>query len=791
MIEMNLDNPEQHLEDPDSENIPLDEDDTDWGNAFTDAIAKSPETSDSRAAPQSVEEESETSVLDSLSQTAQKNMTGRGKGLYIAMFSIHGLVRGENMELGRDADTGGQVKYVVELARALAERQEIDRVDLFTRKVIDPKVDPSYSVPEEKLAENSQIIRLLCGPRRYLRKEVLWPYLDQFADLVLKHFRKIGRLPDFLHAHYADAGYVGTKLSQLLGIPLLFTGHSLGRVKKQRLLERGLTEAKIVQRYNINERIEAEENTLSTAVMVIASTNQEVEEQYKLYEQYGPERMVVIPPGIDVKRFRPPTGSPFNEPIARELFRFLQNPRKPMILLLSRADERKNITTLIRAYAEHPELRREANLILVAGTRDDIEKMEHGPQEVLKNILYLIDKYDLYGSVAYPKQHQNDDIPIFYRIAAKTKGVFVNPALTEPFGLTLLEAGASGIPVVATNDGGPIDITNNCQNGVLIDPMDAEGIAKAIFEILSDQEKWSELSRNGIRGVRRHYSWSSHVRKYVQHARKYAKQAKPKPFWVTSGKKLLRADRLVITDIDNTLIGDPDSLPELIEHLENRPEHIGFGIATGRRLDSTMDILHEWGVPDPDVLITCVGTELYYGKSLQPDGDWERHIDHRWDPDRIRECIDQIPGMTLQPEEDQRKHKISYFVDEKKWPGKRSLLRHVRESKLPVRVIYSHQQFCDFLPQRASKGLAIWYLANKWGIPMESFLIAGDSGNDEEMLNPPVQGVVVGNYSSELEHLRRRTNIYFAEGAYAAGILEGIENYRFFEAETFPDRDVA
>ena len=72
---------------------------------------------------------------------------------------------------------------------------------------------------------------------------------------------------------------------------------------------------------------------------------------------------------------------------------------------------------------------------------------------------------------------------------------------------------------------------------------------------------------------------------------------------------------------------------------------------------------------------------------------------------------------------------------------------------------------------------------------MHSFLIAGDSGNDEEMLNPPVQGVVVGNYSKELEHLRKRPNIYFAEAAYAAGILEGIEQYRFFETETFPDRD--
>ena len=55
--------------------------------------------------------------------------------------------------------------------------------------------------------------------------------------------------------------------------------------------------------------------------------------------------------------------------------------------------------------------------------------------------------------------------------------MFVNPALTEPFGLTLIEAAASGLPVVATNDGGPQDILRLCGNGVLVDPLDADEMA--------------------------------------------------------------------------------------------------------------------------------------------------------------------------------------------------------------------------------------------------------------------------------------------------------------------------
>ncbi|GEM_PF-4384334 len=64
--------------------------------------------------------------------------------LYIVMLSIHGLVRGTNMELGRDADTGGQVLYVVELAKALAAHPDVGQVDLLTRQIFDQRVSPDY-----------------------------------------------------------------------------------------------------------------------------------------------------------------------------------------------------------------------------------------------------------------------------------------------------------------------------------------------------------------------------------------------------------------------------------------------------------------------------------------------------------------------------------------------------------------------------------------------------------------------------------------------------------------------
>lgn len=701
--------------------------------------------------------------------------------LYIAMFSVHGLIRSDNLELGRDADTGGQTKYVVELTKALSERSEVARVDLFTRQILDRKVDSIYGEPVEPLTQKANIIRMACGPRRYLRKEVLWPYLDEFADRALRHFRTIGRMPDLLHAHYADAGYVATKLSNLLGIPLIYTGHSLGRVKYQRLLDKGMPPERIAQHYNIHKRIEAEEETLSTAVMVVASTHQEIGAQYKLYERYQPDRMKVIPPGIDLGRFHPPRGSNWDSEFYRELMRFLRDPRRPMILALSRADERKNIATLVQAYAEHPRLRHQANLVVIAGTRDDILTMESESREVLKHLFYLIDKYDLYGSVAYPKKHLPEQVPEIYRIAAKTHGVFVNPALTEPFGLTLLEASASGLPIVATNDGGPIDIIRNCRNGRSIDPLNATEMANAIECTLMHRSDWRRLSRNGLHGVKRHYSWDGHVRSYSQYVRKYALPKKTPPFWISTGKKLLKVDRLLIADIDNTLLGDERALTELITKINNCPVHIGFSIATGRKLQSTLDVLKLHDVPIPDVLITSVGSEINYGQNLTPDTNWKKHIHYKWEPDRLRECIAPLPGISLQSEEDQREHKVSYFINPEKAPPLREIIRLIRSKRLAVKVIYSHQQYLDFLPQRASKGLAVWYLSNRWGIPMERIMVAGDSGNDEEMLNGNVLGVVVGNYSPELESLRNNPRIYFAKDCYAAGILEGIEHYRFLD----------
>ena len=709
--------------------------------------------------------------------------------LKITLISLHGLIRGEDAELGRDADTGGQIKYALELARELAMHPNVGDVELLTRQIFDPRVSDDYAAVEETIAENAKIIRIPFGPRKYLRKEALWPYLDMFVDQCLVHFRRTG-LPHIIHGHYADAGLAGAKLARLLHIPYIFTGHSLGRVKKERLVAGGRDETSIERKYRLGSRIEAEEVALETASMVVTSTNQEVESQYKKYDHYAPERMEVIPPGTDLRAFTPPTSDWQRPEIADQVDRFLTEPNKPMILAMARPDERKNLAKLVEVYGESAELRASANLCLIMGTRGDLADLPRSQSSIIQDILLLIDKYDLYGHVAYPKTHRPNDVAELYRYATSLRGVFVNAALTEPFGLTLLEAGATGLPIVATNDGGPRDIIGNCQNGILVDPLSSADIEHALMRMLTEPDQWDTWSKNGINGTRKHYSWSNHVRRYLRDLDEILDRHEA-PTLITEGtaRRLPDFDRIIVTDLDNTLTGDDEALGQFRELLAEN-ENIGFGVATGRHLSSAMEMIDKLSLPQPDVLDTDSGTQLHYGPRLQEDTSWRAQIDHVWQPEKIVEALDGFKGLEPQRESQQSPFKLSYLRVGTKPPTAAAIRKHLRTHKLRAKVILSLDAYIDILPVRGGSDCSIRHLMWKWGFSPEKVLVAGDSGNDAGMLLGRTLGVVVANHGRELNRLRKRPRIYFAESSHAAGILEGINYYNFLGHIRIPNDQI-
>lgn len=701
-------------------------------------------------------------------------------GLYVLSLSVHGLVRGRDIELGRDADTGGQVLYVVDQARALARHAGVGRVTLATRRIFDRRVDPAYAKPLEELGNEVRIRRIAFGPRRYLRKESFWPYLDSMVDQILRHIRSRALVPDVIHGHYADGGYVGAQLARVLGVPFVFTGHSLGRIKHVRLLEKNTDPEVLERQFHFRERIEAEEMALEAASLVITSTTQEVEEQYQLYDHYQPERMEVIPPGVDLDRFHPHERGEPEPPIATELARFLRDPKKPILLAMARPDEKKNFPTLIRAFARTPGLRERANLVLVAGNRDDLHKLEPAPRRVLGQIIALIDRYDLYGSVAYPKGHTPEDVPDLYRLAARRRGLFVNVAVTEPFGLTLIEAAASGLPIVATRDGGPRDIVRTCRNGVLVDPLDVEAVGAAITESLDDPRRWRRRARRGIDKARQVYTWESHVNRYYAEVTRILTGTRPGGEHLPARRSRLPGiDRILVTDVDNTLTGDDEALAALVRRIEENDTGLGLAIATGRTPDRALEVLEELGYPTPDIVIACVGTEVYYGELLALDRSWQRHINWQWNPVAVRDAVAELPGLELQEPPEQRAFKVSYVIDTRSAPGVREIRRHLRQAGIRARLVGSLGQYLDVTPIRASAGAALRFLSIKWDLAPERFLVAGDSGNDADMLSGETLGVVVGNYSPEIEHLRGKPRIHFARGEHAWGVLEGIDHYDF------------
>ncbi len=703
--------------------------------------------------------------------------------LHILLISIHGLIRGHSLELGRDADTGGQTKYVVELAKALAKQPGVGRVDLVTRRVVDGTVSTDYAQPIEALADNAQIVRIEAGPEGYIPKEELWGHLDSFADNLLSWLHSQPDMPDIVHSHYADAGYVGVRITHLTGLPLVHTGHSLGRDKCRRLLAMGLTMDVIEQSYHILRRIDAEEDTLTNANLVITSTRNEIEDQYELYDCYTPEKMAVIPPGTDLEQFHPPVSAAANQEstFAKNLAMFLNQPDKPMILALSRPDVRKNIVGLLEAYGESPRLQAVANLVIIAGNRDDIRELSEGPQAVLTELLLVADAYGLHGRVALPKHHSADEVADIYRLAALSKGVFINPALTEPFGLTLLEAAASGLPLVATENGGPVDIIGNCHNGLLVDPLNKTAIAEALLAILENPGRWQTFSDKGLRNVARYYSWDAHAQAYLAKIQPLVEHKEPllKSPPIIKGRRL--RTRAIFSAIDNTLLGDVEGLEEFRKLMRDKRKKVLFGVATGRRLDSALAIFKKHNIPMPDILITSLGTEIYFTPQLIADIAWTYHIDHLWTPQVLRRVISGLPGLTLQAKSEQSRFKLSYHYNSSIAPPMEEILTLLRQHELSVNATLSFGQFLDFVPARASKGQALRYVAQQWHIPLDHVLVTGGSGGDEDMLRGNTLGVVVANrHREELSILGDTEHVYFAERSHAWGILEAIGHYDFF-----------
>ena len=725
------------------------------------------------------------------------------EGYYIQLFSPHGLIRFHNPEIGRDKDTGGQVKYVLELLESLSQHPAVRKVDLFTRRIADKRVSSDYSNEIETVNDKARIVRMACGGNAYRPKESLWEHLDEFVDKTVRFMEKEDDFPDVVHGHYADGNYLAGQISEMYGIPFMATGHSLGRNKKNTLLQQGMTEEKINEKFNMQRRIEVEEDVLQKADIVLVSTQHIINSQYSSYEHYQPAKFRVVPPGVNNELFYPfyrfdmPS---FKMPIEQEqtvyrvnsdMDRFLFNPAKPLILSIGRADKRKNFETIIQSYGQDKELQAMANLAIFAGVRKDITQMPEDEREILTNLLLLLDKYDLYGKMAIPKKNDPQlDVPEIYRLAARKKGVFVNATPGENFGLTIVEAAACGLPVIASPTGGPKEILEQCDNGLLVDVEDPKQIAEALKKIIADQPLWEKYSANGILGADQLYSWKSHADRYLGIVKELYERNTSSEMQYTGktayGKRLVKTKECIIADLDGTLVDGnrDDGLDELREWIIQHQDRIVFGVASGRNRELTRKAFDDYGLPDADIVICSAGSEIYYTDKMIPDNGWDSHIDHQWKRSELERELAKFPGIRMQERDAQWRFKLSYYVDNGfDSDDMADLYKFLDDRKLRVKILLTENKYLDILPFRASKGNAVRYLSYKWKIPLENMITAGNSGNDKDMLTGKTRGIVVANYSPELEELKNNRSIYFAKTPLSQGVLEGI---LYYEKEKSP-----
>jgi sucrose-phosphate synthase len=648
--------------------------------------------------------------------------------MFICHIALGGCLTAPSVNYGVTEDTGGHIAYILGAARAQAARGDVDALQIVTRAFDEPALGAVHAQAEQQVSRSLSIRRLWTAQRGYLSKENLAAEIPALVDAFLEDLAQAQGLPDVIHAHFADAAQLALAARARFGIPVIYTPHSLALSKSGSAVD--------------TDRIAAERRALLEADAVVLSSRDEAEVQVAAYGADAQARVHRVSPGVSLRR-------PAEAGAGRALLADrLSDPDRPTLLAVARPVARKNLATLARVYADSPALEARAELTRLRET---------------------LEVPALRGKVALPPSHTQGDVAALYDRAAQTGGVFVNLALHEPFGLTMLEAASHGLPVVATQEGGPADIVADLGHGICVPPRDVEAIEAALLKLLDEPAFWAEAARAGRAHVGR-YDWSKWAEE-VQHI--CEEVCNPAP--VTA-----QASVMLASDIDNTLTGCAPSAALFNAWIaRDRPM---FAVATGRSLPEARRILRDWNLPSPRVFITSVGTEVYLADAegrLCLDERFAQKLDAGWQRDRVERALKEF-GFNWQARVEQRRWKLSGFGDMR---TARRLERHLARRGVAAQIVASHGRLIDVLPLAAGKGPAVCAAARRLGMPMDRVVVAGDSGNDFDMLQAvedgPGRGILVGNAMDGLRERLSGRRLYHARAAHAAGVLEGLETFGF------------
>lgn len=282
---------------------------------------------------------------------------------------------------------------------------------------------------------------------------------------------------NMVHAHWMlPQGFVGIFLKKIFKIPLLVTVHGSDLFPLKNQLFRKL------QHFVVKNSDYITVNS--------ASTGNELVKRFPLYSS----KVKVIPMGVDTSLFK-----------KRRIKKPKSYEKNRILLFVGRLSDQKGLQYLIDSIPEIIKHDPMVKLLIIGGGA-----YEKTLREKCRN-----NKMEKYVEFLGPKSAA--EISPYYNFA----DVFIMPSLstktgTEALGLSLLEAMASGCPVIGTKVGGIPFVIKNGYNGLLVEQKDSKEFAKAIIALLKDGKSSQRLGNNAAKFARKNYSWDKVSRDFTK-----------------------------------------------------------------------------------------------------------------------------------------------------------------------------------------------------------------------------------------------------------------------------------
>ncbi|EEF45577.1 sucrose synthase, putative [Ricinus communis] len=452
----------------------------------------------------------------------------------VVIVSPHGYFGQANV-LGLP-DTGGQVTRLIPHAKGTTCNQRLERIS---------GTENTYILRVPFRTQNGIL-------RKWISRFDVWPYLETFADDASNEIAaELQGVPDLIIGNYSDGNLVASLLSYKLGITQCNIAHALEKIKYP---DSDIYWRKYEDKYHFASQFTADIIAMNNADFIITSTYQEIAgnknnigqyEGYTAFTLPGLYRVVhginvfdpkfnIVSPGADSCIYFPYSDRErrltalhgaieellYDPEQNEEHIGYLTDQSKPIIFSMSRLDRVKNLTGLVEWYGKSSKLRELVNLVVVGGSMDVNKSRDREEMAEIKKMHGLITEYNLAGQfrwvAAQMNRARNGEL---YRYIADAKGVFVQPAFYEAFGLTVIEAMTCGLPTFATCHGGPAEIIEHGTCGFHIDPHHPDQAASLLINFFErckeDPSYWNTISDGGLKRIYERYTWKIYSKRLL------------------------------------------------------------------------------------------------------------------------------------------------------------------------------------------------------------------------------------------------------------------------------------